>query len=175
MSAISLLCFLSIGPGMEQLCGIFLSLRLYFWKLFLVSQTNEIQYLYWKNFIACHYENCLTFLQDKHKMHVLDSPSPPFAESIQSLPASPYWLSVVRWRYKQIFWHRLVSTFYSNEGFAERTSRAEPLLWAWGLYGPVYDGKSKKNHRKTHTDRTWISYKTCEMKQLVDRSLSKTN
>ena len=49
--------------------------------------TSEIQYLYWKNSIGCLKVNCLTFRQDKHKLHVLDSPSPLFQNLLNpSLP-----------------------------------------------------------------------------------------
>ena len=43
----------------------------HFFKVF--CRTNEIQYLYWKNSIACYSVNWFTFFQGKHKVHVLDS------------------------------------------------------------------------------------------------------
>ena len=40
-------------------------------------QTSEIQGIYQKNSFDCLSVNWLTLRQDKHKLHVLDSPSPP--------------------------------------------------------------------------------------------------
>ena len=68
---------------MEQLCVNFLKSKHILKTVF----TSEIHYLYWKNSIGCLKVDWLTFRQDKHKLHVLDSPSPLFQNLLNpSLP-----------------------------------------------------------------------------------------
>ena len=66
---------------MEQLCVNFLKSKHIHKTVF----TSEIHYLYWKNSIGCLKVDWLTFRQDKHKLHVLDSPSPLF-QNIYLIP-----------------------------------------------------------------------------------------
>ena len=85
-----------------------------YWDWYSVSQTNEIQNLYWKNSIGRLWVNWLTFRQDKRKLRVSGSPSPPLQNLVSPslLVCTDGWIGVreradVTSKFSRI-------TFYSN-------------------------------------------------------------
>ena len=62
----------------------------FFQSFVVVIQTNEIQDLKLKTPIGCAKVHCLTFRQDKRKLNVLDSTSPPLQIQLMTLPTRSY-------------------------------------------------------------------------------------